>query len=566
MNHSHSALELPEDLDATNWQELEPLFRELVQRPIASSAQLEQLLLDRSELDAAVLEAQALAYIQTTRFTKDTTAAEAYRKFTDEIDPKAKKAGFEIDRKVVASPFAAELDSKRYEVLLRDLRANVGLFREENLPLDAEDHSLRQEYNSIIGSMSVEVDGKVQTLQQASLYFDGTDRELRREAWVACGRRRLEDRQALNELFDRQIVLRTKVARNAGFENYLDYAFALHRRFDYTAVDCEDFHRSIADLCTPLYSAMLRQREEKLGLETLHPWDVHVDLEGGAPLRPYSSVEQLVEGTSRIFHRVDPELGVLFDTMRDGESFDLDSREGKADGGYQTMLDRSRKPFIFMNAAGTDRDLQTMIHEGGHAMHSLLCKADPLRSYRDCCSEFCEVASMAMELFAHPHLDEFYDPECGQRSRRGHLQGIVKLLPFVAQIDAFQHWLYTNPDHTHAERDDYWVELDALYRPGVSWEGVEDCRRSEWHRIPHLFIHPFYMIEYGIAQLGALGLWQQSLESTERALSNYKRALTLGGSRPLPELFQTAGLEFDFSKPVVGRLMRAVQDGLERCQ
>ncbi len=552
-------MRIPTDIDATNWNQLEPFYSELLERGLSSVAELEALLHDRSELDAAAEEAKSRAYIRMTCFTEDQEASEAFLNIVQEVEPRLKKAHFDLDRKIVDSPLAKELDVERYRILLRELRARVGIYREENLELVAEDEALSQKYNSIIGAMSVELDGETKTLQQAGLAFDGVDRDKRRQAWVACADRRLEDHETLDELFDKLVAARHQIALNAGFANYVEYAFVNRGRFDYTPDDCKALHAAIAELCVPLQLENLRERAEKLQLDVLLPWDLHVDPDGQKPLRPYSESEELVAGTSRVFHRLDPELGALFDTMRDGQSLDLDSRAGKSAGGYQIMLQQSRKPFIFMNAAGTDDDLRTMVHEGGHALHSMLCREDPILMYRDCCAEFCEVASMSMELLAQPYFDEFYDDETAERARRKQLQAITKSLPFIAQIDAFQHWLYTNPEHTHAERDAQWLELDARFRPGVSWDGVADAHCKEWHRVPHLFSYPFYMIEYAIAQLGALQLWTQSTTDEKRALTNYKRALRLGGSKPLPELFEAAQLEFDFSHKTVARLMAAIQ-------
>lgn len=545
-------------LDAAQWASLEPRYAELEARELSSVTELEGWLLDRSELDAAAEEAHSRAYIRMTCATGEPTVQAEYLRIAQEVCPPTKEAQFRLDRRLANSPLAKELDPKRYAVLLRETRAAVELFREENLSLQAETEGLAQQYNGLIGAMSVELDGEAHTLQEAGLFFDGLDRGKRREAWQACANRRLEDRAAINELFDRQLATRTKMARNAGFENNVGYAFVAKRRFDYTADDCRNLHRSIAESCVPRRQQNLSERASKLGLDALYPWDLFVDPDGQEPLRPFSGVDDLVSGVSRIFHRLDPELGGLFDTLRDGESLDLESRPGKAAGGYQVMLDEVRKPFIFMNAAGTHEDVNTLVHEGGHALHSLLCRDDPLLVYRDCGAEFCEVASMGMELMAHPYLDEFYDAEAAERARRTHLRSILKSLPFIAQIDAFQHWIYTHPEHTHQERDDRWVSLDERFRPGISWDGVEEARRAEWHRVPHLFSHPFYMIEYAIAQLGALELWQHCAEDESRAITNYKRALAFGGSLPLPDLFATAGLSFDFSPETVDRLMRAI--------
>ena len=299
-----------------------------------------------------------------------------------------------------------------------------------------------------------------------------------------------------------------------------------------------------------------------LGLDALMPWDTRVDPHGRDPLRPFEEVDELVTGTSRVFHRLDPELGELFDSMRDGDSLDLGSRPGKAPGCYQATLNHARRPFIFMNAAGLDDDVKIFAHEAGHAFHALLSRNEPLLHYRDTGAEISETASMTMELLTHPYLDEFYDAPQADRARHKRLETVVSVLCWVAQIDAFQHWMYDHPLHTRDERAEQWVALNARFRTGESWEGLADNLRADWQRIPHFFSVPFYMIEYGIAQLAALQIWLRSLENEKAALANYKRALRLGASRPLPELFQAAGVEFDFSAQTVRRSTAALRKAL----
>ncbi len=554
---------VPADLDAASWANLQPLYRALLDRELKCSGCLEQLLLDRSELDAAAAEAAALLYIGMTCDTEDEAKKKAYLDFVENVEPELAKIGFEIDKKIVGSPFTNDLDDDRYGVMLRDLEADVNIFREENVPLKTEDTKLGQQFSEVSGAMMVEFRGEQYTMPQMAKFGQETDRVTREESWRASADRRHQDHERLSEIFDEMIALRHKVAVNAGFDNYRDYMFTAKHRFDYTPADCEAFHEAAEKVCVPLLQKLDRERAGELGVDPLRPWDLAVDVKSRDPLRPFEGGEELTDKTSRLFHRMNGSLGAMFDTMRDGTSLDLDSRKGKAPGGYQYNLDRQRKPFIFMNAAGLHRDLETMVHESGHAFHSMFCKDDPLVHYRHAPLEFCEVASMSMELLAYPYLDEFYDATEIARAKREHLEGIVNVLPWIATIDAFQHWIYTNPEHSRAERTAKWLELYARFGHDLRWEGLEDHREVMWQRQLHLFEVPFYYIEYGIAQLGALQLWLNSKDGEDAAIASYEQAMRLGGSRPLPELFDAAGLTFDFGPGTVTRLIDEVQRELE---
>ena len=553
----------PDGLDAAQWDQLEPLYRELIDRELKNAGNLEQLLLDRSELDAAVSEARARLYIGMTCRTDDEAIKEAYLAFVEEVDPQLQKVSFELDKKIAHCPHRDELDGARYEVLLRDVVADVELFREENVPLQTEDTKLGQQYSEIAGAMTVVFRGEERTLPMMAKHLEETDRSVREEAWRLVADRRLEDRDRLDEVFDRMVAVRDAIAKNAGCENYLEYAFKMKHRFDYTPGDCEAFHQAAAEHCVPVHRTFNAQRGEALGVAPLRPWDLAVDVKGRAPLRPFTGAEELIEGCSKLFHRMDDGLGELFERMRDGESLDLETRKGKAPGGYLESLDLSRKTFIFMNAAGMHGDLNTMIHESGHAFHAMMTRDEPLLHYRHAPLEFCEVASMGMELVAYPYLDQFYTAEEIARAKRQHLEAITRLIPWIATIDAFQHWIYAHPQHTRDERTAYWLELDERFGPAVSWEGLEAQREAQWQRQLHLFEVPFYYIEYGIAQLGALQLWKLARENEKDAVKRYRAALALGGSRPLPELFEAAGLTFDLSPGMMESLMAVVREELD---
>jgi oligoendopeptidase F len=553
---------VPADLDCTRWENLEPLYAALMARPLRCEKCLEKLMLDRSELAAAAGEAEANLYIQQTRYTEDAAAKKAFLDFVEHVEPKIRKASFELAKRIVECEHVSRLDSSRYGVLIRGLKASVELFREENLPLETELTRLGTQYQEIIGAMTVEFDGAERTMPQMARFQQSTDRDVRERAWRLSSERRLADADRIDEIFDRMIGIRERIARNAGFDNFRDYQHRRMLRFDYEPSDCERFHRGVEEVCVPLLRRLDAERAEILGVDPLRPWDQKVDLHGRDPLKPFEGADDLVERSSRAFHRLDAELGRLFDTLREGDCLDLDSRKGKAPGGYQYQRQRSGRPFIFMNAAGLHRDLTTMIHEAGHAFHSLLSVQEPLVDYRDSPTEFAEVASMGMELLSYPELDEFYDADAANRARREHLEGVVSTLPWIAQIDAFQQWIYTHPGHSRAERTAAWNELDRRFGGGADFTGLEDFRDRAWQRQLHLFVHPFYYIEYGIAQLGALQLWQRSRRDRAAAIDGYKRALALGGSEPLPRLFETAGLRFDFGPETTRSLVADLEEVL----
>ena len=554
---------VPADLDAARWENLAPLYQALLDREVDGVDGLRRLLLDRSELDSAASETQTNLYINMTCHTDDEQIKAAYLDFVERVEPKLKEAGFELDRKIVGSPHADGLDRRRHEVLLRDLQADVEIFRQENIPLQTEETKLDQQYEEACGAMTVDFRGEERTLPQMARFLEETDRATREEAWRGIWERRYRDHERLSEIFDRLVGLRAQVARNSGFASFRDYMFKRKHRFDYAPADCEAFHRAAEEVCVPVLRRLNARRREALGVDSLRPWDLAVDSKGRPPLRPFDGAEELIEKTSRLFHRMEPSLGTMFDSLRGGDCLDLDSRKGKAPGGYQAHRDRSRKPFIFMNAAGLHRDLETMVHEAGHAFHSILCNDEPLLHYRHAPLEFAEVASMSMELLSFPYLGEFYDEAQVARAKRERLEDLSALLPWVATIDAFQHWIYTHPEHSRDERTAHWLELDERFGAAVSWDGLEHYRQMSWQRQGHLFGVPFYYIEYGIAQLGALQLWLGFKADRARAIENYRRALRLGGSRPLPELFEAAELTFDFGPDTVKRLMDDVQRELD---
>ena len=555
---------IPATLDATQWSQLEPLYQKLLDRTLKCANCLEGLILDRSELDAAAAEAEANLYIAMTCHTDDADIKARFLKFVEEVDPNLKRVGFDLDRKIVESPHASALDQARYGTLLRSLKQEVKLFRAANVPLQTEVTKLDQQYSEINGAMTVQFDGTERTLPQMARFLEETDRARREASWRVVAERRLQDVTRIDAIYDEMLQLRAKMAANAGYPNFRDFQHDRLQRFDYTPAHCAAFHEAVEKTCVPLARRMQERRAKALGLTALRPWDLKVDVKGRSPLRPFEGADQMVERTSKVYHRMDSELAQMFDSMRGGGCLDLDSRKGKAPGGYQYQRQLSRVPFIFMNAAGMHRDLTTMVHEAGHAFHSLLSKDDPILAYRGSPMEFAEVASMSQELLTLPYLEEFFSTADAERARRELLEGVISMLPWIAQIDAFQHWVYLNPGHSSAERTKAWLDLDARFGGSLDWSGIEGSRAHMWQRQLHLFGMPFYYIEYGIAQLGSLQLWLASKKSEKDALAAYKRALTLGGSKPLPELFAAAGLRFDFGPGTVQSLMDAVGAELDR--
>lgn len=554
---------LPVDLVLGTWEAAEPFYRELAARPISSDAELERWLVDFSELDAAFEEAGTSRYIAMTCQTDDPQREQAYLQFVEEVKPKREPIAHELRKKYVELAKRFPLPVKRYEVLDRAARNAIEIYRDENVPLMTEDDVLRQSYQKIVAAMTVNYRGQEMTLQQLGRFLEEPDRAVREETWRLGSARFVADGPALDELYGKMIAVRDRIARNAACCDYREYAFKAMERFDYTADDCLRFHDAIEAVVVPAVGRILERRRQQLKLDRLRPWDLAVDPENRPPLRPFEKVDQLATGCSRVFHRVDGDLGKIFDTLRGQNLLDLDSRKGKAPGGYQAMYHERRLPFIFMNAVGTEGDVRTLLHEGGHAFHSWACRNDPLLAYRNYPTEFAEVASMGMECLALPFLEEFYQQDV-KRAKRRFFEEIVMFYPWMARVDAFQHYAYTHVAHTPEQRNDEWVRIRERFSTIVDWSGLEAYDRRSWHRKLHFFEVPFYYVEYGIAQLGALQVWLNGKRDFREAVAMYRNGLALGGARPLPELFAAAGCRWDFSEKTLRPLIDAVMEEIEK--
>jgi oligoendopeptidase F len=557
---------VPADFDPSRFSAIEPLGRALIDRPLDTADDVRRWLSDLSDLSEIIYEYGSRKNIDNACHTDDVVKEKAYLHWLTEIQPRLKPLFFELQKKFLASPAHREQDDPERALLLRDWRVDVELFRPENVPLQTREDELGQEYGKIMGAMTVEFRGKTQTLQQLGRYLEETDRPTREAAWTLSAGRRLQDRRRLDEIFDELVQLRQQMARNAGLPDFRAYMWQAKKRFDYSPEDCLAFGRAVETACVPINAELDRRRQAALGVDRLRPWDTAVDVKGRLPLRPFApeKVEDMVAGVREIFRRLAPELADAFWSLHERGDLDLDSRPGKRPGGFQAALEASRRPFIFMNAAGVHVDVETLLHEGGHAFHYLDARRIPNVFLRHAPLEFCEVASMSMELLGCDHFDVFYpDRESAGRAKRSHLEGIVRSLPWIATIDGFQHWLYAHPDHTADERIAAWLDLLRRFGTGVTdWSGWEEARATLWHRQLHLFEVPFYYIEYGIAQLGALMVWTNYRQDPRSTLSALREAFALGGTRPLPDLFRAAGLEFDFSPDTLGRLLQAVRDEL----
>ncbi|RSK34003.1 M3 family oligoendopeptidase [Hymenobacter metallilatus] len=557
---------LPESFTVTDWATIEPYFVELRDRAIHSGAELEQWLLNRSELEAVLSEDLAWRYIRMTCDTQDQGRSEAFQYFVSEIEPNVAPYDHALNEKMMASAFLPELDPARYRVFIRSVKQALDIYRAENIPLKTEISTQQQQYAAIAGAMTVTLDGEEMTLPRAADRLKNPDRTVRETAWRAIQERRLQDAKPLDELFTSLIGLRHQVAVNAGFANFRDYMFAALGRFDYTPQDTMHFHQAIRETVVPLIDDLDLERRQDLGLNELRPWDLDVDPSGEAPLRPFDTGEELLEKTVTVFDRLDPFLGQCLRTMRQMGNLDLESRKGKAPGGYNYPLDETGVPFIFMNATSSLRDVVTMLHEGGHAVHSFLTRRLPLGADKHPPSEVAELASMSMELISMDHWNVFFtNPEELRRAKKTHLESVLETFPWVATIDKFQHWIYENPAHTEQQRHQRWVELfDEFNQRTVSWQGLEHIKPYLWQKQLHLYEVPFYYIEYAMAQLGAIAVWRNFRQNPQAALQGYQQALALGYTAPIGEIYAAAGIRFDFSTDYLRTLADFVREEMAK--
>lgn len=552
---------VPEDLRIEDWKNIEPYFNELKERAINSVSELEKWMRDRSELEAACQENQAWRYIKMTCDTTNKNAVEAYEHFVANIRPHLIQYSDVLNRKLVTSPFISSLPEEKYRIYIRGIKKELEIFREENIPLFTEEQELAKDYGAITGAMTVTHNGKEITLQQAARLLKDTDRNVRKEIFYKINDRKEKDRNTLDELLNKLIAIRHKVSKNAGFNNFRDFQFENLGRFDYTVKDCFDFHEAIRSEVVPLVKKQDEKRKSRLQLDRLKPWDMDVDISGKPALKPFETGAELTNKTIKCFYNIKPFYGECLEVMKHLNYLDLESRIGKAPGGYNYPLHESGIPFIFMNAVGTFRDLHTMVHEGGHAIHTFLSRNLELTSFKDTPSEVAELASMAMELISMEHWETFFDnQEELVRAKKEQLEQVFATLCWIAAVDKFQHWIYENPTHSTNQRTDYWLKLMSEFKSDVvDWSEDKNILGRLWHSQLHIFEIPFYYIEYGMAQLGAIAVWRNYKNNPEKGLTGYENALKLGYTKSIPEIYEAAGIKFDFSKAYVKELMEFVQ-------
>ena len=553
--------ENPQELLTWTWAQFEPLYAALNQTALTAE-NLETWLHDWSHLDEAAVELENRLYVAITQDTGDQASEARFNLFIEEVQPKIHAAAQALKEKLLASalPVPDGLD-----LAVERMRTEAALFREENLPLITQEQKLSNAYAKKLSEQSVVWDGEERTLSQMTPFLLKPIRMHRELAWRRMNKRRLEDRAALNELWVSLYTLRREIAHNAGLDNFRDYRWRQLHRSDYTPQDCLSFHEAIADAVVPAATRIYERRRKLFGYETLRPWDLDADPLNRAPLAPFETHEQLTAGTAAIFNQVDPVLGGYFKTMIDQKLIDLDNRKGKAPGGYCTEFPYSRLPFIFTNAVGLHDDVQTLLHEGGHCFHTFESSRLPYYPQTQVTNEFAEVASMGMELLAAPYLEKsnggFYTPQDAARAQIEHLEGMILFWPYMSVVDSFQHWAYTHPNEggQPARCDEIWTELWQRFMPGIDYRGLEDVRATGWHNKLHIFQLPFYYIEYGLAQLGAAQVWSNSLTDPAGALADYRKALALGGTRSLPDLFRAAGAQLAFDRATLAAAVEKIE-------
>lgn len=561
---------LPTSIDTINprqWRTFQPCAEELQQRPFFPDT-INQWLTDWSALSALIHEAAAMLYVKKTINTADTEAEQAYLDFITNVQPQWSITDQVLKERLLAFDGADEAMAAMepsMALVLRDMRDAADLFRDENVPLQTELEKLDNTYDKITGGLTAVFDNEEKNLSQLRALLQNKDRDVRHRAWTVMMELWGSKRGELNQLYSDMLGLRRQVAANAGLADYREYVFREYGRFSYTPADCFTFHEAIETAVVPAASRIYAKKKAQLALDKLRPWDVSVETSDAPTLAPYKGQEELIQHSINIFHQVDPELGRYVSTMAEEELLDLDTRAGKALGGYCTSLPVRKRPFIFVNGTGQHDDVQTMFHEVGHAFHVFEAADLPFVWQQDPPMEFCEVASMSMELLTAPYFAKenggFYSPADAARARIEHLEGLITFLPYMAVVDAFQHWVYTNPDAAmdSVNCDTAWDELWSRFMPDVSWDGLDAIRVTGWHRKPHIFGSPFYYIEYGMAQVGAMQVWRNSLTDPAGALTAYRQALSLGGTKTLPDLFAAAGAEFRFDTDMLTGLVELVE-------
>ncbi len=553
----------PADFEVTQWPALQAALDEILARDITDTAALEDYLLQTSELGEIIEEEMAWRYIGMTCHASEEQYSQAFNDFYRDIISPYKDYSHKLRKKYYDSPLRHQLSPERYAQLDRLVSNDIELFRSENIPLQNQEQELSNKYGALMSEMTVTYRGEEKTLPQLSIFLKDPDRSVREEVWRLIQDRLARDAEQLNSLFDELKDLRRREAKNAGYTNYRDYKHQEMGRFAYSPQDLEIFHTSVEKVVVPFIRELNQDRKATLGVDSLRPWDLNVDTDGRL-LKPFGTGDELYQGCRDILGRVHPDFGRRLELMHHSGFLDLDNRKGKAPGGYNYPLQEHGASFIFMNAVGLHRDVITLLHEAGHALHSAAMAPEPLGTYKSPPMEVAELASMSMELLSMPYWDVFYSDDADLRKARvEQLEDTIKLLPWIMIVDAFQHWIYTHPEHTVEERNTCFVSLLDRYDTGVDYSGIEHTRANSWLRQLHIFEVPFYYIEYAMAQLGALAVYKNYREQGPRALEQYQAFMNLGYSLPIPDIYRAAGIRFDFSEEYIRELLEFVKTELE---
>ncbi len=547
------------DFSAKDKDGLIAAYGKLLSYPISTEKEFLQFIEFWSEFACVIDEAGSLAYVKMTCDTKSKEADDEYLHLVQNIFPVCHEYEDKVKKKFLGSEFLNTIDQSYYGLFIKQTKSEDEIYRKENIDLFTKDSVLCQNYQKITGAWMVDFDGKRQTTQQIMVYQENPDRSIRESAYRARVAVHMEDVSKLEDLYDEMLAVRKQIAINAGFKNYRDYKFVANARFDYTPEDCLRFHSAIEESLVPLLSEWNKEKCNKLDISSLRPWDLYVDPDSKGIIKAFDTEEEFCDKVQKIFEDVHPKTGEYFRFMRENKLLDLSSREGKAPGGYMTELSERRVPFIFMNAVGTKRDVDTLLHEGGHSIHAFQAREQLLKGYRSSPLEFAEVASMSMELLGRPFFNYVYKSEDIERVKKEQLVKIVEFFPFMSMIDSFQHWVYTTEDNGRDARGKKWQELNRKFQPYLDMSGMDEIEKTRW-QYPHVYTVPFYYIEYGIAQIGALQVWKNSLKNPKKAVDDYLSGLALGGSKPLPELFKAANISFAMDKNTLSELVSIIKE------
>jgi len=549
---------LPEKMDLASWGSYAAAAGELLSRKISSAKGLKKWLDEYCEFINVIWEEEARIYIDMTCDTTNASFSERYLNFAKNVKPELERFENEARIKIRNSRFAVNLSRRKFGRWLASLKGRSELYSEKNIPLYMQLKKTINAYQKVRAAMTVSWKGKTKTVLQMNTVLHESNREIRESAWRKTWERFAQDRKRLDTIFDAMFSLRCETAENLGLRDFREYAFKKFDRTDYSVEDCMTFHQTVEQVVVPYYREILAWKREQLGVKVLRPWDMACDNRGRKQKKTFKKISDLTKNVKSIFKEMDTELYDQFLTMENRQLLDLENRVGKRPGGYQIILDEIRLPFIFMNAVGSVQDIFTLLHECGHAFHLFQCRNQALYYNREAPMEFCEVASMSMERMGMQYLDSFLPPEQKAREIVRHNEEVFRTLIWVCIIDSFQHWLYTHPEHTKRERNKKWIDIMERYQTGLDWSGLYNYRKTAWHRQLHVFQYPFYYIEYGIAQLGALQMEQKFKRDPDRTLTTYKKALSYGGTLGLCDLFKKAGLTLDFSPSSVKPLMKSV--------